>query len=53
MKLDKFDLDKKLSIAEMKQVKAGSVSTTCGGKTATTNIGQDSDVSGNPKDVGF
>ncbi len=53
MKLDKFDLDKKLSVAEMKQIKAGSVSTTCGGKTATTNVGIDSDPGGDPKDIGF
>lgn len=53
MKLSKFDLDKKLTVAEMKQVKAGSVSTTCGGRTATTNVGWDSDSDGSPKDVGF
>jgi hypothetical protein len=53
MKLDKFELDKKLSVAEMKQVKAGSVSTTCGGRTATSNVGWDSDSGGNPSDLGF
>lgn len=53
MKLNKFDLDKKLSIAEMKQVKAGSVSTTCGGKTATSNVGYDTDKGGNPSDLGW
>ena len=53
MKLDKFELDKKLSVAEMKQVKAGSVSTTCGGRTATSNVGWDSDSGGKPSDLGF
>ncbi len=52
MKLDKFELDKKLSVAEMKQVKAGCLCTTSGGKTVTTNIGYDSDPDGNPRDFG-
>ena len=53
MKLDKFELDKKLSVTEMKQVKAGSICTSCGGRTVTTNFGKDSDVNGNPEDWGL
>lgn len=52
MKLDKFELDKKLSVAEMKQVKAGSVSSTSGGKQTTSNFGYDTDKGGNPSDLG-
>jgi len=53
MKLDKFELDKKLSVAEMKQVKAGSVSSTSGSKQTTSNFGYDTDKGGNPSDLGF
>lgn len=53
MKLNKFELDKKLSVAEMKQVKAGSISTTSGGTTITTNVGVDRDPNGHPEDRGF
>lgn len=53
MKLSKFELDKKLSVAEMKQVKAGSVSSTCGDKQTTSNVGHDTDKGGNPSDLGF
>lgn len=52
MKLNKFDLDKKLSVAEMKQIKAGSVSSTSGGQTVTTNSGVDADICGIPLDGG-
>lgn len=43
MKLSKFDLDKKMSIAEMKQIKAGSVSSSTGGKVTTTDCGKDTE----------
>lgn len=38
MKLSRFDIDKKLSITQMKQVKAGSVSTSSGSNFAVTNV---------------
>jgi hypothetical protein len=53
MKLDKFELDKKLSVAEMKQVKAGSVSSTSGSNHATTNLGYDTDKGSSPSDFGI
>ena len=52
MKLDKFVLDKKLSVTEMKQVKAGSVCSSCNGRTVTTKVGYDRDINGNPEDFG-
>lgn len=52
MKLSEFDLDKKLSIAEMKQVKAGSITTNTNGAIITTDDGEDSDGTGGPIDRG-
>lgn len=52
MKLSKLDLDKKMSVAEMKQIKAGSVSSSTGGATTTSTIGVDTD-NGSPRDYGF
>ncbi len=46
MKLRKFDIDKKLSIAQMKQVKAGSVASMSGNIQTFTNTGCDSDRGG-------
>lgn len=53
MKLSKFDIDKKLSITQMKQVKAGSVSTSSGSNFAVTNVGLDSDRGSELKDANF
>jgi hypothetical protein len=50
MKLDKFELDKKLSIVDMKQVKAGSNPSCTGGKYAVSDSFRDSDINGNPYD---
>lgn len=52
MKLSKLDLDKKMSVAEMKQIKAGSVSSSTGGSTTTSKVGWDTD-NGSPSDFGF
>lgn len=52
MKLKEFDLDKKLSIAEMKQVKAGSITTNSNGVIIVTDDGEDSDGAGGPVDRG-
>lgn len=52
MKLSKLDLDKKMSVAEMKQIKAGSVSSTTGGSTTTSKVGWDTD-NGSPSDIGW
>lgn len=51
MKLSKFDIDKKLSITQMKQVKAGSVSTSSGSNFVVTNVGLDSDRGSELKDA--
>lgn len=53
MKLSRFDIDKNLSITQLKQVKAGSVSSTSGGKQTTSNFGYDTDKGGSPSDLGF
>lgn len=53
MKLSKFDIDKKLSITQMKQVKAGSVSTSSGSNFVVTNVGLDSDRGSELKDADF
>ncbi len=53
MKLDKFELDKKLSVAEMKQVKAGSVSTTQVEEQQLQMSVGTPDSGGNPSDLGF
>lgn len=57
MKLDKFELDKKLSIVDMKQVKAGSNPSCTGGKYALSDSFRDSDINGIPYDpdspIGF
>lgn len=45
-------MDNKLSIAEMKQVKAGSVSTNTNNMIATTAEGVDTDTVGGPRDEG-
>ncbi len=51
MRLDIFELDKKLSVAEMKHVKAGSVNTCSGGKHICTNVGLDVDRGGRCDDA--
>lgn len=37
MKLNKFDLEKKMSLAEMRRIKAGSASTSSSGNTSTSS----------------
>ena len=51
MKLRKFDIDKKLSITQMKQVKAGSVASMSGNIQTFTNMGCDSDRGGHILDT--
>lgn len=52
MKLSKFDLDNKMSIAEMKQIKAGSITTKSNGNECISNEGADTDVNGTITDSG-
>lgn len=52
MKLSKLDLDKKMSIAEMKQIKAGCVRSTTGNRTTASTIGLDTDVD-EPRDYSW
>lgn len=53
MKLTKMDLDNKMSTAEMKQIKAGSVTSSSNGNTCTSKSGRDVDNNGVVSDTGF
>lgn len=53
MKLSKADLDNKMSIAEMKQIKAGSVTSSTGNATTTSKVGRDTDKGNGPSDTGW
>lgn len=58
MKLNKFNLNDKINVEEMRQVKAGSVSTTStrsdgSSSSSSTKCGWDSDKGGSAHDTGF
>lgn len=58
MKLNKFNLNDKMNVEEMRQVKAGSLttnSTSADGSSseASTKFGRDTDHGGSAQDTGF